>query len=164
MASKPSPDPTITQLVASLRGGHAHATFEDAVEGFPVQLRGTVPNGLPYSAWQLVEHLRIAQQDILEFSAPPATGYKPRRWPEDYWPRSPTPPTPQSWDQSIAAIHADRDSFIALLTKPDAGLHNPLPSGDGQTLMREALLIIDHNSYHTGELVLLRRLLGAWKH
>lgn len=163
MPSQASTDPTVTQLVASVRGGHAHATLDDAVEDFPEHLRGTVPGGMPYSAWQLLEHLRIAQRDILEFSAPGPNGYKSLHWPDDYWPTSAHPPSPQSWDQSLAAINADRDSFIALLTKRSADLHTPFTWGSGQTLMREALLIIDHNSYHTGELVLLRRVLGAWK-
>jgi len=96
------------QLAALLDGGQAHAKFEDAVKNFPVELRGVVPQGLPYSAWQLLEHIRIAQADILEFSAPPTGGYQEKPWPSAYWPKSPEPPTPQAWDQSVAAIEADR--------------------------------------------------------
>src|SRR5665213_3238117 len=86
------------QLVALLDGGQAHATFEDAVKGFPKELRGVVPDGLPYSAWQLLEHIRIAQRDILNFSAPPTGGYQEKPWPDAYWPKSPEPPTPDAWD------------------------------------------------------------------
>lgn len=157
-------DPVVEQLLASLRGGQAHATLEDAVANFPATLRGVVPDNLPYSAWQLVEHLRIAQRDILEFSDPPAGGYQHLKWPEAYWPKSPEPPSAGAWDKSLAAIAADGKSFAALLTRPDADLYSPLAWGQGQNLLREALLIADHNAYHIGELVLLRRLLGCWKH
>ena len=121
-----------------------------------------MPEGLPYSAWQLLEHLRIAQRDILEFSAPPEGGYKSLDWPKDYWSASTTPPSAASWDETLAAIEADGQSFAALLQQPGVDLHKPFGWGEGQTLLREALLIADHNSYHTGELVLLRRLLGIW--
>ncbi len=157
-----SNDPLITQLLALLNGGQAHATFDDAVNGLPAAKRGVVVEHLPYSAWQILEHLRIAQRDILNFSAPPTGGYHPMKWPEDYWPKSPEPPTPLAWDQTIAAIRADREKFEALLTKPSADLHKPFLWGDGQTLLREALLIADHNAYHVGELIVIRRLLGAW--
>lgn len=153
----------IKQLVALLNGGQAHAGFEAAVKDMPVELRGRVPAGLPYSAWQLVEHLRIAQRDILNFSAPPTGGYHPLKWPEDYWPKSPEPPSAGAWDQAIAAIGSDREAFVGLLTKPEADLTKPFRWGDGQNLLREALLIADHLAYHLGELVVIRRLLGAWK-
>ena len=156
-------DPLITQLLALLEGGQAHATLEAAVANFPEALRSTVPEHLPYSAWQLVEHLRITQRDILDFCAPPKGGYKPLQWPAAYWPASPTPPGSSSWDESLAAIDADAASFAALLRTPATDLYTPFPWGDGQSLLREALLIADHNSYHTGELIVLRRLLGAWK-
>jgi hypothetical protein len=153
----------VKQTLALLRGGQAHATLEDAVAGFPVALRGTIPPGLPYSAWQLLEHLRIAQADILEFSDPPVGGYQHRKWPEAYWPKSAEPPDASSWDECIAALEADRRQFEALLTQSGADLATPFPWGDGQNLLRQALLMADHNAYHTGELVLLRRLLGCWK-
>ncbi len=162
MADPQSADPLITQLIALLQGGQAHASLEDAVANFPADLQSKVPEHLPYSAWQLLEHLRIAQRDILDFSAPPPGGYKHLRWPQDYWPTDAAPPTPDSWDQSLQAIHADRNRFIALLTAPNADLYTPFPWGEGQNLLREALLIADHNSYHVGELIVLRRLLGAW--
>ncbi len=155
-------DPLIQQLLALLKGGQAHAGFDEAVKEFPADKRGVVVEGLPYSAWQILEHLRIAQRDILNFSAPPTGGYHPMKWPEDYWPKSPEPPTPQSWDRTIAAIRTDREKFEALLTKPSADLHRPFLWGEGQTLLREALLIADHNAYHVGELIVIRRLLGAW--
>lgn len=162
MSSKHA-DALTKELLALLRGGNAHATLEQATDTFPVHLRGSVPDDLPYSAWQLVEHLRLAQRDILDFSAPPPSGYKSMEWPRDYWPTEAAPPTPQSWDQSLRAIHSDRESFISLVTTPEVDLYAPFPWGEGQNLMREALLIADHNSYHIGELVVLRRLLGAWK-
>ncbi len=151
------------QLIALLEGGQAHAGLEKAVEGFPPELRGTVPEGLPYSAWQLLEHLRIAQHDILSFSAPPSGGYQPMEWPKDYWPSSAAPPSPEAWDRSVAAIRMDRESFAELIRRPESDLAKPFRWGNGQNLLREALLIADHNAYHTGELILLRRLLGVWE-
>jgi hypothetical protein len=155
-------DPLITQLLALLKGGQAHAGFEAAVKDFPAADRGKLPVGLPYSAWQILEHLRFTQRDSLDFSAPPTGGYHGHKWPDDYWPKSPEPPTPQSWDQSIAAIRTDREKFEQLLTKPSADLYRPFLWGDGQNLLREALLIADHNAYHIGELIVIRRLLGNW--
>ncbi len=150
------------QLIALLEGGQAHATFDEAVRDFPSELRGTIPEGLPYSAWQIVEHIRIAQRDILDFSAPPSGGYHGLKWPEQYWPKESAPPTPHAWDHSISAIHADREAFRKLLEKPTADLAKPFRWGQGQNLLREAILIGDHNGYHTGELIVLRRLLGCW--
>lgn len=150
------------QLLALLQGGQAHATFDDAIKDFPANLRGTVPPNLPYSAWQLLEHLRIAQRDILDFSAPPTGGYQPLEWPQAYWPKSPEPPTSQAWDQTIAAIRKDREHFEALIQRPETDLFKPFRWGNGQNLLREALLIADHTAYHLGELVVLRRLLDIW--
>jgi hypothetical protein len=150
------------QLLALLKGGEAHADFETAIKDFPAELRGKVPPGLPYSAWQLLEHLRIAQRDIFEFSAPPTGGYQPLEWPEAYWPKSAEPPTVQAWDNTIAAIRKDREHFEALIQKPESDLFKPFRWGNGQNLLREAFLIADHNAYHLGELIVLRRLLGAW--
>ncbi len=154
--------PLRQQLIALLRGGQAHTTFDEAVKDLPVKLRGTVPPNLPYSAWQLLEHLRIAQLDILNFSAPPTGGYQHMRWPEDYWPKSPEPPSEKAWDQSIAAIRADLKRFEAIIENPASDLYKTFRWGDGQNLLREALLLADHNAYHLGELVVLRRLLIAW--
>lgn len=152
-----------TQLKALLDGGQAHAGFEDAVKEFPVAMRGVVPENLPYSAWQLLEHLRIAQKDILDFSAPPTGGYQPMEWPKDYWPVEAEPPYPGSWDNTIAAIRNDLEKFQALVANPSTDLFKPFRWGQGQNLLREALLIADHSAYHVGEIVVLRRLLGIWK-
>jgi hypothetical protein len=153
-----------TQLKQLLDGGQAHATFEDAVKGMPAKLRGVVPEGLPYSAWQIVEHIRIAQRDILDFSRNGDGSYKPRKWPQAYWPKSAKPPSAKAWSESIRQIRLDRNAFEALLKAAgDDGLTDPFAWGDGQTLLREALLIADHAAYHTGELIVVRRLLGAWK-
>lgn len=154
--------PLRKQLIDLLHGGQAHAKFEDAVKDLPADLRGTVPPNLPYSAWQLLEHLRVSQRDILHFSAPPTGGYHPMRWPQDYWPRSAEPPTAHAWDQSIASIDSDLKHFIALIENPSSDLYKPFRWGEGQNLLREALLIADHNAYHVGQLIVLRRLLGAW--
>jgi hypothetical protein len=150
------------QLVALLDGGQAHATFEDAVADFPVKLRGVIPDGLPYSAWEILEHIRIAQKDILDFSAPPTGGYLAMKWPEAYWPKGPDPVSAEAWDRAVAAIEADREKFKALIVRPGVDLAKPFLWGTGQNLLREALLIADHNAYHVGELIVLRRLLGAW--
>jgi hypothetical protein len=151
------------QLAALLDGGQAHAKFEDAVADFPAALRGVVPDGLPYSAWQIVEHIRITQLDILNFSAPPTGGYHGLKWPEEYWPKDTAPATSEAWDRSVAAVEADREKFKALIARPEADLAKPFLWGTGQNLLREALLIADHTAYHTGELIVVRRLLGAWK-
>ena len=155
-------DEVRTQLVELLDGGQAHAKFEDAVADFPLALRGVVPDGLPYSAWQIVEHIRIAQRDILNFSAPPTGGYHGLKWPEQYWPKEPAPPSAHAWGDAIAAIEEDRAKFKALILRPGADLAKPFLWGTGQNLLREALLIADHTAYHTGELIVLRRLFGAW--
>jgi len=152
----------IKQLLALLKGGQAHADFETAIKDFPAEHYATVPANLPYSAWQILEHLRIAQRDILNFSAPPTGGYQPLEWPAGYWPKSPAPPDAYAWNNTVAAIRSDLSAFEALLTKPGADLYKPFRWGDGQNLLREALLIADHNAYHLGELIVIRRLLGIW--
>ena len=156
-------DPLVTQLLALLHGGQAHAGFEAAVKDFPVADRAIVPAKLPYSAWQILEHLRFTQRDILNFSAPPTGGYRHMKWPDDYWPKSAEPPSATAWDEAVATILFDREKFEVLLTKPNADLYKPFLWGDGQNLLRETLLIADHNAYHVGELIVIRRLLGNWK-
>jgi hypothetical protein len=156
------PDEIRKELLALLRGGQAHVSFDDAVKDFPAEYGGSVPDGLPYSAWQILEHIRIAQRDILDFSAPPTGGYQPMEWPAAYWPESAEPPSDDAWNASVAAIRKDLDKFEALITRPEADLYKPFRWGEGQSLLREALLIADHNAYHLGELVVLRRLLGIW--
>jgi uncharacterized damage-inducible protein DinB len=152
-----------TQLVALLDGGQGHVTFADAVASFPPDLRGVVPAGAAHSAWQVLEHIRIAQRDILDFSAPPTGGYQAMEWPADYWPKEKAPASAEAWDRAVAAVKADCDKFKALIVKPGTDLAKPFRWGTGQNLLREALLIADHNAYHVGELIVLRRLLGAWK-
>lgn len=147
------------ELIAGLMGGHAHATLEEVVRKFPAELRGDKA-GLPYSAWQLLEHIRLAQVDIVSFSRNHDGSYQEKKFPDDYWPKSPAPPDKQAWDSSLKAIHEDRDAMIELLRSGD--LFTPFPWGSGQTLMREAVTLIDHNSYHTAELVTVRRLLHIW--
>lgn len=149
---------TLEQLLA---GGQAHATFDDAVKHLPANLRSVVPEGMPYSIWQLVEHIRITQWDILEFSRDPK--HQSPSWPEGYWPEEAGPADEAAWKKSLEQIKSDLKAFIGLLKDPDADLYAPFPHGDGQHLLREALLIADHTSYHTGEIIVLRRLLGAWK-
>lgn len=152
------------QLKSLLAGGQAHATFDQAVKDMPAKLRGVVPDGLPYSAWQLLEHMRIAQRDILDFSRNHDGSYRELKWPDEYWPKKPEPPNDGAWQKSIDQIHSDRKEFDKLIeSTDDNNLVRPFPWGDGQNLLREAFLITDHEAYHVGELVLLRRLLGAWK-
>ena len=139
----------------------AHATFDAAVKGVPPRLRGVVPAGLPHSAWQLVEHLRMAQADILEFCAGPK--YKAKKWPDAYWPRAAAPPDGTAWQQSIAAFRRDRIAMQRLASDRTIDLLAAIPWGSGQTYLREILLIADHTAYHVGQLVLVRRALGAWK-
>lgn len=151
----------LNHLIELLRGGHAHSTFDDAIKGFPAALAGERPAGVPYSAWELLEHMRIAQNDILRFSQ--ESDYVSPKWPEGYWPSSPSPRNRAEWNRSVRSFREDLAAFERLLQERLAQLTKPFPWGEGQTLLREALLIADHNAYHLGQLVLLRRLLGAWK-
>ena len=147
-------------LLYLLGGGGAHAGFEAVVKGLPPEVRGAVPPGAAHSPWQILEHLRLAQWDILEFSRDAEHVSPP--WPEGYWPREPEPPDEGAWERSIAAFRADLEAMKTLVADPASDLHARIPHGDGQTLLREALLVADHNAYHLGELVMTRRLLGAW--
>jgi hypothetical protein len=156
-----SKDELVKHLVAHLKGGHAHATIEQALDGLPEHLRGVVVAGLPYSIWQLVYHIRIAQWDILDFSKNP--DYKSMNWPDDYWPKENAPKNNKEWNDTVKQIFADRDKFIALLEDKSTDLFTLFPYGDGQNLLKEALLILDHNGYHIAEIIMIRRLLGAWK-
>ena len=150
------------QLVALLKGGQAHATLSDAVADFPANRIGERPAGTPYSAWQLVEHIRITLHDLLEFAT--NSEYVELEWPSGYWPKNGGPGKDESWDATVKAIHADMKSFEALVHSQDSNLYATIPWGkNGETLLREVLLVADHNSYHLGELVLLRRVLGIWK-
>jgi uncharacterized damage-inducible protein DinB len=150
----------IKSLKELLLKGNAHMTFAEAVKKLPVALRGEVPEHMPYSIWQLVEHIRITQYDILDFSRNPY--YKSIAWPNDYWPKENGPKDDIAWHHSLDRINSEMHEFIALLEAPDADLFTPFSHGDGQHLFREALLLADHTSYHTGEIIVLRRMLGAW--
>jgi hypothetical protein len=149
------------QLISLLTENNAHAGFEDAVKDMPVKLRGQVPKSAEHSPWQLLEHLRIAQSDILDFSRNP--DYKEMKWPDDYWPKSPEPPDEKAWDHSVQSFRKDLKELCDLVSDKSTDLFAEIPHGDGQTILREALLTAVHNAYHVGQLVLMRRLLGAWK-
>jgi DinB family protein len=148
------------QLIDLLRSSHAHADFDSAVRDFPGELRGKKLRSAPHTAWQLLEHLRIAQWDILEFSRNPK--HVSPQWPDGYWPATAAPPDEGAWDKSIKRFRADLKAMQKLVADPAHDLFTPFEHGDGQTLLREALLVADHNAYHIGQVVLLRRLLGAW--
>jgi hypothetical protein len=158
MKTKNSLPAHLTEL---LEGGHAHITFDAAVKNWPAKLRGIRPKGAAHSAWEILEHLRLAQWDILEFTRNPK--HVSPEWPSGYWPKSPAPPSAKAWDKTIQSFRADLRSMIKLVQNKKTDLFAPLPHGSGQTVLREALLLADHNAYHIGELLLLRRLLGAWK-
>lgn len=151
----------IKVLEEALAGKNAHASFEEAVANVPERLLGAVPEGLPYSIWQLVEHIRITQWDILEFSRNP--DHVSPEWPKGYWPKEKAPGHAVEWRRSIDGIVADRKAFVALLHEAGEKIYDPFPHGDGQSLFREAVLIVDHTSYHTGEIIVVRRLLKDWK-
>ena len=159
----PAPDPLRAHLLELLHGGHAHLSFDDAVRDLPADLRGKAPRGSPYTAWQLVEHLRLAQDDILRFSRNTDGSYEELEWPDDYWPKAKGPRDDAEWEASLAAFRQDRTAMEALVADPAQDLFAPFPWGTGQTLLREAMLVADHNAYHLGQLVLLRRLIGAWR-
>ena len=144
-----------------LEGGQAHATFEAAVKRLPAALRGKTPKGAEHSPWEILEHLRIAQHDILEFSRD--AKHASPDWPSGYWPKSAKPANDAAWGKSVRAFQASLKGMIALVEADSTDLYAPIPHGDGQTILREALLLADHNAYHIGQLVLVRRLLGAWK-
>jgi len=147
-------------LVWLLRVGNAHVTFEQAVAGIPPRLRGARAKGVPWTPWQLLEHLRICQWDILDFCRNPK--YKEMRFPDDYWPRSAKPASRAAWNASVRRFLADRRAMERLVRNPKADLFARILHGTGQTILREALVVADHNAYHVGQLVLLRRLLGGW--
>jgi len=148
-------------LIELLRGRGAHADFDEAVDGLPEALRGARVKELPFTAWRLLEHLRLAQWDILEFSRD--AKHKSPPWPEGYWPEGDAPPNSAAWDASVAACKRELAEMEKLVRDPSNDLFAPIAHGQGQTLLREAMLVADHNSYHVGQLILLRRLLGAWK-
>jgi len=148
-------------LLELLRGGNAHLTFDEAIAGLPPKLRGAKPPGLPHTAWRLLEHMRIAQWDILEFSRNPR--HVSPEFPAGYWPEGDAPPNDKAWQKSVKQFRADLKAIEDLVEDPATDLFAPLPHGEGQTILREALLVADHNAYHIAELVTVRRLLGAWE-
>lgn len=139
----------------------AHVSYDTAVADIPAELRGVRPAHLPYSAWELIEHLRLAQEDILDFCRNPE--YRERTWPGDYWPASPAPSSDAAWDESIRRYGADRRALQEMAADPTLDLATKIPHGTGQTYLRELILVADHSSYHVGQLVMVRRLLGLWK-
>ena len=146
-------------LVYLLKGGGAHLSFESAFTDWPVSLRGVTVPGCPHTAWRLLEHLRICQWDILEFSRN-AEHVSPE-FPDGYWPSENAPPEPDSWERSIRAFQTDLQQMIELVENPQTNLYAKIPHGDGQTILREALLVADHNAYHLGQVTVLRKCLDA---
>jgi len=153
-------DPLREQLARLLEWKEAHAGIDRAIDALPFAHQGTVPPGCDHSAWQLLEHIRLAQADILDFCRNAA--YREKAWPDDYWPADPTPPDRDAWDRSVAAYRADREGMQALARDPAVDLFAAIPHGTGQTCLREILLVVDHASYHAGQLVTLRKALGQW--
>jgi hypothetical protein len=148
-------------LVYLLGGGGAHVDFESAVKDVPPELRGKIPPNAMHSLWGILEHLRIAQWDILDFSR--SAKYEALKWPDEYWPKTEAPPDDRAWNQSIKRFRADLEAMKKLVSDPKTDLYAKIPHGEDQTILREALLIADHNAYHLGEFVIVRRLLGNWK-
>lgn len=149
------------QLIELLDGAQAHATFDNVIENFPAKQRGEIPQGLPHSAWMLLEHMRIAQWDILDFSR--NSKYQHLKWPDEYWPKTPAPPSAEAWDKSVKSFHDDLAAMKKLVSDPKTDLFAKIPWGEGQTILRQAMLVADHNSHHLGQLIDVRRLLGIWK-
>jgi hypothetical protein len=148
-------------VVYLLRGGGAHVDFDHAIRGLSAGLRGKRAAGIPFTPWQLLEHLRLAQWDILEFSRN-ARHVSPK-WPEGYWPKASAPPSAAAWTRSVRLFRKDLAALRALVSRRSTDLLARIPHGDGQTILREALLVADHNAYHIGQLVLVRRAMGAWE-
>jgi hypothetical protein len=151
----------IRSIVArSLDWEEAHATFDASVANFPEQLRGTRPPNFPHSGWELLEHIRIAQDDLADFME--RADYHQIKWPDDYWPKSPEPPSSAAWDESIAAVRRDREHLKEITLRPTIDYAAKIPWGTGQTYLRTILVAVDHTSYHVGQIVAVRKLLGAW--
>ena len=148
-------------LLELLKGGHGHATFDKSIEGLPANLRGAKAPGLPHTVWQLVEHLRIAQWDILEFSRD--KNHVSPDWPKGYWPETTSPPDDAAWEKSVESFRKDLQAMQDLVANPKTDLYAKLPWGDGQTVLREAMLTADHNAYLVAQIVSVRQVLGAWE-
>jgi hypothetical protein len=148
------------QLVHLLKGGGAHVHFDDALNGLPVNKRGAFAKGLPHTLWQLLEHMRLAQWDILEFSRDPE--HISPGFPQGYWPKSPSPASDSAWHEGVSGFKKDLREMIRLVENPRTDLLAPIEHGQGQTILREALLLADHNAYHLGQMIYLRRALHIW--
>lgn len=148
-------------VVELLVGGGAHLSFDQAVGGLAPELRGAKPEGQPHTVWRLVEHMRLAQNDIVEFTVDPDHASPP--WPEGYWPVGDAPPNDAAWDSALDGFATDLQRLQDLVIDPGVDLPAPIPHGNGQTVLREAMLAADHNAYHIGQIVMIRRLLGAWR-
>ena len=152
---------TWKEIVASaLDWEQAHVSLDAALANFPAELRGKRPNGLPHSAWELLDHIRATQRDLLEFCT--NEDYKDPKWPDDYWPSSPAPKNDAEWTACIRAFHEDVDALAKFTTETDIDLTSKIPHGTGQTYLRSVLVVIDHNSHHLGQIIITRRLLGSW--
>jgi hypothetical protein len=147
-------------LLELLEGGHAHLVFDAAIAALPVALRGAKPDGLSHTPWRLLEHMRIAQWDILRFSVDP--NHVSPEFPDGYWPDGDAPPDHAAWDHAVSAFRADLKALMDLVRNPHTDLFAPIAHGQCQTILREALLVADHNAYHLGQLVTVRKLLGCW--
>ncbi len=153
-------DPLRTHLQRLLDWEDAHTGFEAIIAGIPAELRGRKPDGVPHSPWQILEHLRLAQHDILDFCRNP--DYRELSFPDGYWPPTAAPPTPQAWDECVEGFRRDREAMKQLAADPKVDWFAAIPHGQGQTILREILLVADHNAYHLGQLVTVRQLLGNW--
>ena len=154
--------PLRAQLADFLDWKSAHVGFDDAVKGIPTKLRGSVPKGFAHSVWEIVEHVRIAQHDILDFCRNPRYQHT-MKWPGDYWPKTPGPKTASAWTKSLADLRRDRKAMQRLATDRRIDLFATIPHGSGQTCLRELLLVADHTAYHVAQVVDVRRALGIWK-
>jgi len=159
---KNSSDPLRAQLVRALDWEEAHVGFDKALDGIPEDKRGALANGFEHSTWQLLEHMRLAQKDLLDFAVNPQYLHA-LTWPDDYWPKNPAPPDAKAWNVSIAAFTTDREKLKQVVQDPAVDLLALVPTGKGQqTYLRAILLVVDHNAYHLGQLVAVRRALGIW--
>lgn len=152
-------DILVSELIKLLNGGSAHVSLEQALDDLPAKLRGITPGNLPYSIWQLAEHIRLAQWDMLKFSQDEK--HVSPQWPQGYWVKETAPASDEAWEKSLKQIKEDREEFIRLLKSGE--IYRAIPHGQGQSILREALQIADHNAYHTAEIIMIRRLLADWK-
>lgn len=148
------------QLLELLRGGSAHMTFDEAVRDFPMDAVNARPPSVPYTPWHLLEHIRLTQRDILDFVR--EDSYEEGVWPDDYWPSPDAEADKRAWNETLAAFHEDLAALQGMVNDPATDLTALVPNGDGQTFIREVLLVADHNAYHIGEFAILRQVMGTW--